>query len=68
MSQRTLQREFYSTGEIAEYLAIAPYTVCELCRAGRLQHVKLGRMIRIKKSWADDFIESFTREPLGKAA
>jgi len=65
MQSRGLQREFFSAEDIAEYLGIAPYTVRELCRTGKLQHVKLGRMIRIRKDWADTFADSQTRAALG---
>jgi excisionase family DNA binding protein len=60
----TLQREFYTADEVADYLGVAVYTIRELCRCGKLQHLKLGRLIRIKKSWVDAFAESLTREPL----
>jgi excisionase family DNA binding protein len=60
----TLQREFYTADEIADYLGLASCTIRELCRCGKLQHLKLGRLIRIKKAWADAFAETLIREPL----
>jgi excisionase family DNA binding protein len=60
----TLQREFYTADEIADYLGLAGCTIRELCRCGKLQHLKMGRLIRIKKVWADAFAESLTREAL----
>ena len=63
-AHRSLGQEFYSAEDIAAYLGIATYTVRELCRSGRLKHVRLGRVIRIRKDWVDVFAESKTREPL----
>jgi excisionase family DNA binding protein len=63
-----LAREFFAPAEIADYLGLSAYTIQDLCRRGVLHHVKLGRSIRIKKQWADAYMASQERKPLGEAA
>jgi excisionase family DNA binding protein len=60
----SLCQEFHTAEEIAAYLGIAAYTVRQLCRSGKLRHVRLGRTIRIRKAWADTFAESQIQAPL----
>ena len=63
-----LAREFFTPADIADYLGLATYTVQELCRRGELHHVKVGRAIRIRKAWADDYMTAREREPLRRTA
>lgn len=68
MKLTSLSREFFSPAEIAAYLGLSTYTVQDLCRRGDLRNVKVGRVIRIRKIWADDYMEARQREPLHPAA
>jgi excisionase family DNA binding protein len=56
-------QEFFSPKEIAQWLGISAYTVCELCRHGLLQHARVGRRIRIKLEWAEAYMMASAREP-----
>jgi excisionase family DNA binding protein len=58
-----VRQEFFSPEDIACFMGIATYTVRELVRKGKLRHVRMGRMIRIKKEWADEYLSALTREP-----
>lgn len=61
---RRLAREYYTAEEIGAYMGLSTYTVQHLCRRGHLRHVKIGRSIRIRKQWADTYLEAREREPL----
>jgi excisionase family DNA binding protein len=63
-----LAQEFFTPAEIAQYLGLSTYTVQDLCRRGELHHVKVGRAIRIRKQWADDYMTEREREPLKSVA
>jgi excisionase family DNA binding protein len=63
-----LSQEFFSPAAIADYLGMSTYTVQDLCRRGELHHVKVGRAIRIRKAWADDYMTAHQREPLRRTA
>jgi excisionase family DNA binding protein len=58
-----LQKAFFSPSEIATYTGFSTYTIQAFCREGRLRHVKKGRLIFIKKQWADDFMAADERGP-----
>ena len=61
-SRRTGQ-EFFSPKEIALWLGVSTYTVCDLCRRGLLQHARVGRRIRIKLEWAEAYMMASARVP-----
>jgi excisionase family DNA binding protein len=63
MTMRMLDREFFSPEEIAQWLGISAYTVCELCRRGKIQHARVGRRIRIKRQWAEEYMMASARAP-----
>ena len=63
-SSGRLSQGFFTPAEIAVYMGMATYTVQELCRRGELRHVKVGRSIRIRREWADQFMADREREPL----
>jgi excisionase family DNA binding protein len=46
------------------YAGLSTYTVQDLCRRGELRHVKAGRIIRIRREWADTYMAAREREPL----
>jgi excisionase family DNA binding protein len=58
-----LGREFFSPEEIAQWLGISTYTVCDLCRRGKMQHAHVGRRIRIKRQWAEAYMMASARGP-----
>jgi excisionase family DNA binding protein len=58
-----MNQEFFSPDEIAQLFGIAAYTVRELCRRGRMRHARVGRLIRIKREWADECMMASVREP-----
>jgi excisionase family DNA binding protein len=59
-----LPQGFFTPAEIAEYIGMSAYTVQDLCRRGKLRHVKAGRSIRIRREWADQYMAAHEREPL----
>jgi excisionase family DNA binding protein len=59
-----LPQGFFTPAEIAEYIGMSTYTVQDLCRRGELRHVKVGRSIRIRREWADQYMATHEREPL----
>jgi excisionase family DNA binding protein len=58
-----MTQEFFSPEEIADLLGIAAYTVRELCRRGLMRHARVGRRIRIKRQWAEEYMMTTAREP-----
>ena len=64
MRRAEMNQEFFSPEEIARLLGIAPYTVRELCRRGKMRHARVGRRIRIKRQWAEEYMSAREREPL----
>jgi excisionase family DNA binding protein len=58
-----MTQEYFTPEEIADLLGIAAYTVRELCRRGLMQHARVGRRIRIKRQWAEEYMMSTAREP-----
>ena len=38
-----------------------------LCRTGRIRYVKVGRYVRFRQQWLDDYIENQCFEPRGPA-
>jgi excisionase family DNA binding protein len=58
-----VKQDYFSPEDIACLLGIATYTVRELVRRGRIRHVRAGRMIRIKREWAEDYYRTLTNEP-----
>lgn len=58
-----MEQEYFDPEEIARLLGIAAYTVRELCRRGKMQHVRVGRRIRIRREWAEAYMMASAREP-----
>lgn len=58
-----MNQEFFSPEEIAQLLGIAAYTVRELCRRGKMRHARVGRRIRIKRQWAEEYMMVSARDP-----
>jgi excisionase family DNA binding protein len=56
-------QEFFTPEEIAQCLGISTYTVCELCRRGKIRHARVGRRIRIKRQWAEEYMMMSMRDP-----
>ncbi len=51
-------REIFNQHEAAEYLGVCPDTVTALCKRGELRHRKIGRSLRIRKTWCIEFMEA----------
>ena len=58
-----IEQEFFSPDGIARLLGIAAYTVRELCRRGKIRHNRVGRLIRIKREWAEEYMMASVRVP-----
>ena len=46
---------FYSTQEAADYLRLHPKTLCRKSLSGELHHERIGRQLRFKRAWLDEF-------------
>ena len=47
--------------EVAALLKVEPSTIWEWCRKGRMRHLKIGRVMRIKPAWVNEFVGSYTK-------
>lgn len=54
---------FYSMAEAAEYLGQRPRWLKGQLEKGTIQHAKMGRLVRFRKSWLDAYIEEHTVTP-----
>jgi excisionase family DNA binding protein len=52
------QREFQSVTEVAEDLSVSQRHVRRLLKSGRLPYYRIGRVIRIRRSDKEEFVES----------
>jgi excisionase family DNA binding protein len=50
-----------TTAEVAQVMRLGKTTVCELCSAGLLRHLRLGRKILIYKDDLKNWIEANKR-------
>ena len=60
---KTTGERWLSVPEAAEYLGVGMRTVYKLVDQGLIPAYKLGRVIRIKKEDAEDFLEDHRIEP-----
>ena len=50
-------REIFNQHEAADYLGVCPDMVTKLCQRGDLRHAKIGRALRIRRIWCDEYLE-----------
>jgi excisionase family DNA binding protein len=53
-------QEYLSVADVASYTGISAKTIQRFCLRGKLRHVKIGRLTKIKKAWVDDWILNAT--------
>ena len=51
-------RDVFNREEAAEYLGLHPSTITELCHDGALRHAKIGRALRIRREWCNEYLEA----------
>ena len=57
-------QDYFTPAEIGRFLGLSTYTIQEVCRRGEMRHVRFGRLIRIRRQWADQFMAARERQPL----
>jgi excisionase family DNA binding protein len=57
-----MEQEFFSPREIATAFGLSPHTIREWVRRGRIKHVKIGRLVRLKKEWVRQLFDQHVRE------
>ena len=57
-------QDYFTPAEIGRFLGLSTYTIQEVCRRGEMRHVRFGRLIRIRRQWADQFMATRERQPL----
>lgn len=53
-----------TSDQVAQELGVCQRTVYRLCRAGRIEHTRLGTEYRFKAEWVEAFINRKKRVPL----
>lgn len=70
MSEDVVQRELWTLQDVAAYLGLGhdhrdPISAVRyLCRVRKLKFVKVGKTLRFRKQWVDDFLEREATLPL----
>lgn len=57
-TETTVQRVTLTKDEAAAYLGVAPVTLYRLTKAGKVAHVRLGRLMRWRREDLDAFLAS----------
>jgi excisionase family DNA binding protein len=57
-----VEQEFFSPEEIGKIFNISTYTIREWARKGRIKHVKVGRLMKIKREWVRDYFGEHTQQ------
>lgn len=55
----SLPRLAYSADEVAEMLHVGRSTVFEWCRVGRIETIRIGRVVRIPASALDELLARY---------
>ena len=62
--------ELWSLPEVAAYLGLGKdhrdpiSAVRHLCRVRKLKHIKIGKTLRCRRAWVDEFLEKEAVKPL----
>ena len=55
--QKNNDKDYYSTGEMAEIIKVSPSTVFRWCETSRIKAYKVGSRWRVKKSIFDQYLK-----------
>jgi excisionase family DNA binding protein len=53
--------QLYDVKRVAQQLSVSPWTVRAYIRAGKLRHVRIGRLVRLDEKEIADFVASSKR-------
>jgi len=62
-NRETSTGQLLTVNEVAVYLRIKQATVRAMARSGKLEAIKVGRLLRFKKSMIDEYIQGHTIKP-----